>query len=141
MIRTVPPEAPIVSLEDAKAQFREGSDFEDWLSQGYLDAAEAWIDGFDGVLGRCVLPQTWRASASEVACGVKPRDIITTTENVDGTVDYVCGMPAHKVAMVRVAMMQLVAHWFDHRDAVSELRLEEMPMGVRALIGSVREWV
>lgn len=140
MIRTVAPAQPIVLLSEAKAQFREVANFEDWLIQGHIDAAEAYLDGFDGVLGRCVMPQTWRASADEVACGIRPHDVIETTENEDGTVDYVCGMPAHKVPIVRLAMLQILAHWFDHRDAVTELRLMEMPMGARALLASVRVW-
>lgn len=58
-VRTVAPAEAPVSLATAKAQLRvDGSD-EDTLIQGMLDAAIAYLDGYTGILGRCMVTQTW----------------------------------------------------------------------------------
>lgn len=55
----VTPPADLVTLEEAKAQIRELDDFEDGLIEAKIAAAVAWMDGWRGILGRCILTQTW----------------------------------------------------------------------------------
>lgn len=62
---TPPVETPI-TLDDAKAQCRVDSDHEDMLIQSYLDAAVSWLDGYSGILGRCMVTQTWRADITRL---------------------------------------------------------------------------
>lgn len=141
MIRITPPTAEIVSLDDAKAHLRVDHDHEDMLIQTYLDAATAWVDGFDGVLGRCVLEQTWRASAAEVLTTQPPQDASLAVINVDGTVDYTCAMPAEKVPAVRAAVLLLVAYWYEQRQAAVAANWNEAPMAVKSLLAPLRVWV
>lgn len=53
-----PAETP-VSLTEAKAHVRVDGTDEDALLTMYLDAAVAHLDGAEGVLGRCMVTQTW----------------------------------------------------------------------------------
>lgn len=49
----------IVSLEEAKAHLRVDYDDDDALIGAIVSSAVARLDGFQGVLGRALLPQTW----------------------------------------------------------------------------------
>lgn len=141
MIRITPPTAEIVTLDDARAHLRVDHDHDDMLIQTYLDAATAWVDGFDGVLGRCVMEQTWRATAEEARCMVAPLDTIAVVVNDDDTVDYTIAMPAEKVPSVRAAILLLVGYWYEQRQASVEGNWAEAPMAVRSLLTPLRVWV
>lgn len=58
-IRTVAPTTRIVSLEDAKLHLRVDADDENDLIAALVLAAESYVDGWSGVLGRCLINQTW----------------------------------------------------------------------------------
>lgn len=62
-IRTVAPTELPVSLAEAKAQLQIDAAVSDWddLLTGMLNAAVAYVDGWSGVLGRCLVTQTWEA--------------------------------------------------------------------------------
>lgn len=141
MIRIEGPAVQLVTADELLEHARVDGGNEYQLAQAYIDAAIGWVDGFDGVLGRCVMPQTWRASAEEVACGWKPADVVSEMVNADGTVDFTCAMPIEKVATVKQAVLLLAAYWFDQRMAATEQRFEDAPMAVRSLLSSVRVWV
>jgi uncharacterized phiE125 gp8 family phage protein len=59
--RLVTPPEPIPGLlANLKSTLRlEGVVDDDVRAQAFLDAAVAHMDGFNGVLGRCVMPQVW----------------------------------------------------------------------------------
>jgi uncharacterized phiE125 gp8 family phage protein len=57
-----PPAVAPVTLAEFKAHIREDSSDQDDTLQIYLDAAVAHLDGYSGVLSRCLINQTWRAS-------------------------------------------------------------------------------
>lgn len=57
--RTVAPAAPIMSLAEAKAHLRVDHADEDAQIAAMVAAVEAHLDGWSGVLGRCILTQTW----------------------------------------------------------------------------------
>lgn len=141
MIRIEGPTDQIASPEEVRLQAKIDADDEDYLIQIYLDAATAWVDGFGGVLGRCVMSQTWRATADEVACGWKPMDVVSETVNEDGTVDFVCAMPEDKQALVKQAVLMLTAYWIDQRMSATDQRFEDAPLAVRSLLSSVRVWI
>lgn len=54
---TPPAEAP-VTLAEARAHCKADT-ADDTMLQVYLDAAVAHVDGAEGVLGRCLVTQTW----------------------------------------------------------------------------------
>jgi uncharacterized phiE125 gp8 family phage protein len=59
-VRVTPAATPLVDVATARAQARIETTAEDALVQGYINAAMAYIDGNEGITGRCVQPQTWR---------------------------------------------------------------------------------
>lgn len=61
-IRTVAPSVRVLSKEDAKAHLRVEGDLEDDLIDALVLAAESLLDGWAGLLGRCMINQTWVAS-------------------------------------------------------------------------------
>ncbi|CAM4040009.1 head-tail connector protein [Paracoccus yeei] len=66
LVLVSPPVAQPITLCEAKAQARVEHDDEDLLLQHYVDAATAWLDGPAGILGRCLVTQTWRAELATV---------------------------------------------------------------------------
>lgn len=71
LVLVVPPAAQPITLSEAKAQARVAHDDEDLLIQHYIDAATAWLDGPAGILGRCLVTQTWRAELAAVPRSVR----------------------------------------------------------------------
>lgn len=59
-VRTIPPSELAVSLTQAKAHLRVTHTTEDSLIQVYLDSAIDRLDGWSGILGRCLVTQSWR---------------------------------------------------------------------------------
>ena len=66
LVLVVPPAAQPITLTEVKAHARVSHDDEDLLLQHYIDAATAWLDGPAGILGRCLVTQTWRAEFNAV---------------------------------------------------------------------------
>lgn len=59
-VRTSAPATTPITLTEAKAHLRVGHTAEDTLIGIYIDAATAVLDGWTGILGRCMVTQTWR---------------------------------------------------------------------------------
>lgn len=57
-LKTAPALTPI-SVAEAKAHLRVSSTDEDALIEGLVNAAVAYLDGPSGILGRCLVSQTW----------------------------------------------------------------------------------
>lgn len=66
---TAPTTSP-VSLAEARAHLRVDHTDEDTIIQTYIDAATAHLDGWAGILGRCLVTQTWRQDLAEFPIGV-----------------------------------------------------------------------
>lgn len=66
-VRTAAPPAStgIITLEQAKAHLRVDHSTDDTLIGIYLDAAVQALDGWGGVLGRCLTQQSWRQDMPE----------------------------------------------------------------------------
>ena len=63
LLVTPPGDTP-VSLDEAKAHLRveSANTDEDDLITALVSSATAYLDGYSGILGRCLMPQTWRAT-------------------------------------------------------------------------------
>lgn len=59
-VRVTPPAEMPVSAEEAKAHLRVTHSGDDETIAAYLAAAVARLDGHAGLLGRCMVSQTWR---------------------------------------------------------------------------------
>jgi uncharacterized phiE125 gp8 family phage protein len=59
-VRTAAPSTTPVSDTEAKAHLRVSHTAENALITIYIDAATARLDGWTGILGRCMVTQTWR---------------------------------------------------------------------------------
>lgn len=61
-VRTVAPSAAVVSTAEARQACSIDAEVTEWdtMLEGLVAAATAYLDGWRGVLGRCIMPQTWR---------------------------------------------------------------------------------
>lgn len=59
-IRTVPPAIEVVTLTEAKLHARIDHSDDDALVETLISAAHDHLDGWAGVLGRCMITQEWR---------------------------------------------------------------------------------
>lgn len=59
-VRITPPSTLPVSLAEAKAHLRVDHDDDDVVIEAYIAAAVDHLDGWTGILGRCLVEQTWR---------------------------------------------------------------------------------
>ncbi len=122
-IRVVGPTESAVTLDEMKDHLRINHSDQDALIQSLVDAAEAHLDGWRGVLGRCIMPQTWRLSMKEGAYYLPFPDItavtggewdgyaVTLTE--DGPVDFTCALPADAMPAIRDAIKVWVQMRYD----------------------------
>ncbi|AGT09695.1 head-tail connector protein [Paracoccus aminophilus] len=160
----VAPTELLVTLEDAKAHCRiDGSD-SNALVQGYIDAAIAYLDGYRGILGRCIMTQTWEidlpclgrhrlplpdvieasavdAEGEEIACELV-QDARGSSVILAGaaTVRFTAALPEELRPSLRVAVLLLVGHWYENREAVTSTAPHELPMAVDALLAPIRWW-
>ncbi|WP_299647992.1 hypothetical protein [uncultured Jannaschia sp.] len=66
-VRVGEPVAPILTLADAKAACNVELDHQDELIGNLVRAAASHLDGYSGILGRCMVTQTWRYGFSSLA--------------------------------------------------------------------------
>lgn len=64
-VLVTPPAEPVVSTDEAKAQCRVTHTDDDTLIAGYVAAAISLLDGWSGILGRCLVTQSWRVDRAE----------------------------------------------------------------------------
>lgn len=154
--RVTAPVAPVVGIIDLKAHLRVDYSDDDILIQALQDAAVSYLDGWRGILGRCIMRQQWAMTCGQagtfrlpfpdvVEASVSSGDvtlsrddlgaIATTTE--PATVTMTLEAPADILAAVVLIVKMLVAHWYHNREAVG-VNQSEMPLAVQALIEPIR---
>lgn len=189
MLRPVLISAPAttpVTLAEAKANSRVDSTDEDALITALIEAATAHIDGWAGILGRCVVTQTWRQDFPSFPASTALRLAIDPAQSVvvkysddddeeqtfssasyslhtDSIGPYIClgtnvswpstydredavrievtagyGAAADVPAAIKQAVLMMVSHWFEHREAVSDGDMREVPMAVTTLLAPYR---
>lgn len=158
-VRVTPPAAPVVPLDDLKAHLRVDHADDDALIAAYEAAAVSYLDGWRGIMGRCILSQQWAVTYGEAGTYRLPLpDVLEVTVDAGAatleadclgalvtiteaaTVTMTCEMPEDALSTVQMAIKLLVAHWYQNREAASETRIEDAPLAFNALIGALR-WV
>lgn len=69
IVRTAAPAHRPLSIDDARAYLRVDHYDEDASIDAMLDAAVSRLDGWSGILGRCMITQTWRVDLSRFPAG------------------------------------------------------------------------
>ena len=88
------PVGELVSFQAAKLQCRVDHDDEDELIDMAIQSAISYLDGYRGILGRCILTQTWRIELPRLgqAFALPFPDISTVTgdftDAAAGAVDF-----------------------------------------------------
>mgnify|MGYP001252269107 FL=1 len=161
-VRVTAPVGSVVGLTDLKAHLRVDVQDEDELIQAYEAAAVSHLDGWRGVLGRCILEQEWAVTYEEAGCYRLPfPDVsaVTVLDAADAEVSYeltsdaigwvieieapatvtmTCAMPSDALNAVKMIVKLMVAHWYSHREAVSDGSFSELPLAVDALMRPLR---
>lgn len=151
-----PPASLPVTVAEARDHCRVDHTDEDAMLTAYISAAVAHLDGWRGVLGRAIMPQTWAVTVDDAGDYVLPMPDVTAAE-IDGTaltitptalgpqvtteaagvVQFTCGLPAEQMPAAKAAILLLVGHWFANREAAGA-QLVEVPMAADMLIGALR---
>jgi hypothetical protein len=167
----ITPPDPIVSWEEAKAHLRLDTDDEQAYVVALIAAAQQWIDGPGGWLGRCVGVQTLelRAQTNSFNCIQLPYPPVVEVEEatIDGEplvvaerVDGLFSIVSSSAAMfgplivryragyetipapIKQAILLLVGQWYSFRSNVAEDGAPaEIPMAVEALLSTYRVWL
>ncbi|RNF32946.1 head-tail connector protein [Paracoccus methylarcula] len=154
---TVPPVGDVVTLAEMKGHLRELDNFEDGLIQQAINDAVAHLDGWRGILGRCILEQTWEVdipcagtfrlplpdvidATSADATVTLSRDGLGSLVTVDATatVSFRAKMPDELMPVVQRCVKLLAAHWMENRLAASGDDIRATPLAVDAMIGPIR---
>jgi uncharacterized phiE125 gp8 family phage protein len=86
LFRTVAPATGVVSLSEARDHLKLPDVHEDAVVQGFIDAASAYLDARDGVLGEALVTQTWRLALDlpeEVTLPLGPVQSIAAVQYID----------------------------------------------------------
>ncbi|AYO83661.1 head-tail connector protein [Methylobacterium brachiatum] len=154
LVSVITPPEPIVFWEQARAHLRlDDGDEQPAYVEDLVAVATAWLDGPGGWLGRALGEQTLEAVfpvCGEPAARCYPFPpflaLVSDVPAVDGattTVRWRAGYEAGKVpAPVRHAVLLMVSHLFNNRDAVSTTAAQpaQLPLGVEALLSPYRVW-
>ena len=181
-----------VTLAEAKLHLRVDHNDEDALIQSLIRAATEHLDGWTGILGRCLVEQVWRQDhdrfARQMIIPLGPADTAQSITWRDpagqlGTVpsgsydlrtdeagnaiirfdaDYIFPTNLHESRAIaitfkagyetnsgppatskvpdplKVAILLLVGHWYQNREAVSAAGMAYLPFAVEALIAPYR---
>lgn len=84
------PVNPLFTVDEAKDHVRRDDDDDDALITGLVDVVTSRLDGVDGILGRCLITQTWSEQfngfpASDVLrLALAPLQAVSSIEYYDG---------------------------------------------------------
>lgn len=163
-VRVTPPVDRVVPLEEMRDHLRVDGAQEDVLIEALQDAAVSHLDGWRGILGRCIMPQGWRVEYGRAGLHRLPfPDVVEMTAldeagdpvgaelchdglgalvdlDAPAIVTITCALPEDALPAVQAAVKLLVGHWYAHREAVGPTSLAQMPLSVQSLIAPLR-WV
>lgn len=183
-VLVTPPETPVVSLDEAKKHLRVDIDDEDGLITGFVTSAIQYLDGYAGILGRCLMAQEWRQDFDcyerhlrlPLPASSVTSIVVTNTAGASSTIDeaayelladargsyvrfadsyagpgdvgthngiavtFAAGAddPELVPQPIHTAILLLVAHWYQNREAASANAITALPLGVDALLAPYR---
>jgi hypothetical protein len=124
-IRVTAPADPVVSVFELREHLRISGNDSDMQLQTLERAAVAHLDGWRGVLGRCILPQTWRVFLPAGTIHL-PFPDVTAVEGAEwspdyryvtmaaaGPVEFTCALPEDALDAVKDAIRIWVQMRYD----------------------------
>ena len=158
-VLVTPPAALPVDSAVMRAHLRVDHSEEDALIEALIASGTGHLDGWSGILGRCIMPQTWKVTAepgdiilpmpdvteasAEYEAGASALTITATALGPSVTiaeacdVTFTCAMPEHLLPAAQAAIRLLVGHWYATREAVSA-GMAETPLTVETLVAQMR---
>ncbi|WP_173935107.1 head-tail connector protein [Chelativorans sp. Marseille-P2723] len=187
-----PPAIQPITLAEAKLHLRVDHNDEDALIESLIRAATEYLDGWTGILGRCLVEQVWRQDHDRFARQMiiplgpviavqsltwrDPAGQLSTIPSgsydlrideagnavIRFDADYAFPTNLHESRAVgitfkagyetkpgppststvpdplKVAILLLVGHWYQNREAVSTTGMASLPFAVEALIAPYR---
>lgn len=131
-VRTTAPATPVVALADLKAHLRVDGTDSDSVITALEKQAVAHLDGYRGILGRCILSQKWSVTYGEAGTYRLPLPDVSAVEVDAGeatltqdalgsiieitepaTVTMTCALPADALDAVKGAIMIWVEKRFE----------------------------
>lgn len=105
------PTLPPVSIVDVKKHLRVDIFDEDDVIEALIYAQTAYLDGYNGVLGRAIMPQTWAQEWSDGAmeCLIAMPDATISAVKVDGTAITTANYSTEKTAQGTVLTLENVS--------------------------------
>lgn len=101
MTLVVPPADLPVSLDEAKKECRVNHDEEDSLIAGYIEAAVSHLDGYRGILGRCLITQDWRMDLACLPAALRlpfPDAVVVAATFTDASAGAIAWLPHESLA-------------------------------------------
>jgi len=161
------PDALPVTLAAMKLHLRVEHGHEDALIEETQAGAVAFLDAWGGVLGRCIMPQTWAVDvtgpgphllpfpdASNIAAEsggdalsvdvarTAKGQCVTVSDAGDGqavTITAVYGLSSERLSAAQSLIKLIVGNWYENRQAVIVgPSPSELPMAASALISALR---
>jgi hypothetical protein len=154
-INVTPPTSLPVTVEAARRHCRIDHADDDALLSTLIGAAVGYLDGWSGVLGRCIMPQTWRVEALAGEVVLPMPDVTAATVDgvaldlvaspagpvvtltADAEVVFTCALPDRMLDTVRVIILLMVGHWYANREAAGPA-MAETPLAADMLIAPLR---
>lgn len=157
-VLVTPPTGEIVSLPDVREHLRRGGFTEgDSQIRAFIATAVAQLDGWRGILGRCILSQQW--SVTYCAAGTYRLPLpdvseVTATDEDDvamevtledgwvtigapGTVVMTCALPPQQMPVVVQIIKLMVERFYDRLEGASldanERTVDDLLRAVRAI--------
>jgi hypothetical protein len=158
-VLVTPPTDAILTRDEVAGHLRITSTAEDSDLLAFISAATAHLDGWHGILGRCIMPQTWSVTAESGGVVLPMPDVTTANAAYSSgnaaleivatsagpyvevseacTVTFTCAMPSHLLPVAKMAAKLIIAHWYENRSATGE-GLAELPLAFDALTTAIR---
>lgn len=125
-VRIIAPAELPVMLSDAKAHLRVDFDDDDFLIGSMVNAATDYLDGWNGILGRCLVTQTWTIERDEGCEFVSPfpQSELVSEATADGvtTATFTSGYgdAAAVPASIKAAILLHVGTLYEYRSTMAE---------------------